>query len=146
MKKYDFALVAMYVIVFALSFTYSYRSAREVAKYNGIASEVMQHQDIDSLIIRNSNANIDLLLLPDSSLPATARWQCRIALDRNEVGRVDIVNNNLVIDSLMQTQRRGDIVVALKLRADIPVRIENSPNVEWPSAEEIEKNKHNYDF
>ncbi len=145
MKKYDFALVAMYVVIFVATFTYSYNGAVEISKYRGIASEVMQHQDIDSLIIRNSNANIDLLLLPDS-LPSAVRWKCRIALDRNEVGCVDIVNNNLVIDSLMETQRRAGIVVALKLRGDIPVRIENSPNVEWTTVEEIVKYKHSYDF
>ncbi|MFI3303604.1 MAG: hypothetical protein SNF68_02885 [Rikenellaceae bacterium] len=144
MKKYDFALVALYsfgcIIAMFLLLSIEHRQNR----YNNIAKELVSNPNVTQIEIRNSKSAIRLCTLPQSDTPEYKMrgYITSADLDNN---RVCIEDNTLHIDSLNRSW-----FCVIKVNDEVDVVVENSPNVKWLTEEEyvekLKENKFHYDF
>ncbi len=145
MKKYDLALVALYIVIIIAVVNILDREQKWYGALLSQSSAITENQAIKAVVISNSDCSLDIYSLSQTA-PEGRTWAIRGSFDYEYLDNISIEDETLRIDGV----GKGKLSAVIKLSDSLRLEIINSPNVriltDEEFAEKLTQNPNKYDF
>ncbi|MFI3261323.1 MAG: hypothetical protein R3Y26_00290 [Rikenellaceae bacterium] len=144
MKKYDFALLSLYVVIVVSVFSYQRYIHNMKQQTKDMFLEVTNNQDITSIVIDNITERMEIFYTQETD---SDTWKIQGFVNQHNIDDLYIENGVLHIKNIKYGRLKQ-----LKVNRNIPIEINNSPKVVILSDEELankltnKKTKRTYEF